>query len=65
MLITVQKFIDDNFEDGSKPHKSTVYRWIRRGEIAGMRIGDSYYVESEQSAKKAASFAFLAKTQPD
>jgi len=48
-LMTVQQYIDETFVEGSAPHKATVYRWIRRGEIDGVRIGDRYYVSAEQT----------------
>ncbi len=63
-LMTVQQYIDETFVEGSAPHKATVYRWIRRGEIDGVRIGDRYYVSAEQTTKPKTSFKFLNETQP-
>lgn len=44
-LITIKQFVELYFEEGSRPSKSTVWRWIKHsGELPARRIGRAYYI---------------------
>ena len=44
MKRTIQQYIDEEFAEGSKPHHSTVIRWINAGKLTGVQIGSKWYV---------------------
>ena len=43
-------WIEETFEEGSRPDKRTVVRWINKGLIAGMILGKSVFVDPEETA---------------
>ncbi len=50
---TVDEWIENNFSQGSRPAKTTVWRWIREGKIPGTRMGKRYYLRSDTSVPEA------------
>jgi len=44
-LLTVDIWIKRVFEKNSRPHRNTVYKWIREGEIPVIRIGRKIYID--------------------
>ena len=60
MLISVSQWLSTNFVEGSRPHRSTVVRWIKRGEINGQQIGSQWFVNTEPAKhNQAPSFSYL------
>ena len=47
MLITVEEYIERTFSEKSRPHKTTVWRWIREGKIAATKQGKRYYINDK------------------
>ena len=46
---TVDEWIETNFAEGSRPAKTTVWRWIREGKLPARRIGKRYYLTPDQT----------------
>lgn len=44
-LLTVEQWVEQRFEAGSRPSKRTVWRWIRDGRLPAERIGKRYYID--------------------
>lgn len=42
--IKLSKWIEKEFVPGSEPTQATVRRWIERGDINGVKLGETYYV---------------------
>lgn len=47
-LITVEAYCQRAFAEGSRPHPSTVRRWISSGKLRGRVIGGTYYVAEDE-----------------
>lgn len=43
-LMTISRYIEQTFEEGSRPDPRTVKRWIEHGIIKGCKIGRDYFV---------------------
>lgn len=50
MLIKATKWIKETFEDGSRPRKSTVIRWIEQEQVPGRIIDGEPYVDADRFA---------------
>lgn len=50
-LLTVNRFLEIYFEDGSAPTKSCVWRWIRTGSLNARRVGRAYYIERDDAER--------------
>ncbi len=48
---TITSYINEYFEDDSKPTRATVIRWIINHHIAGEKIGGTWYVYPEKSVE--------------
>lgn len=46
-LMTIGRYIEQTFEEGSRPDPRTVKSWIERGIIRGKKIGRDYFVYPE------------------
>lgn len=55
MLIKAQQWISETFVEGSRPTLQTVKRWFRQGEIDGVMMGKTLFIETE------AGRAFIGK----
>lgn len=44
-LMTLAKFREQHFAEGSAPTEKTLKGWIEAGELAGQKIGGRYYVD--------------------
>lgn len=44
-LMKIGDWREQYFEEGSRPTMKTVRAWIDSGDVAGQRIGSSYYVD--------------------
>lgn len=62
-LMTVKRYIDTHFEEGSKPTLRTVYRWINDGVLPAERIGKQYYVKVASVPVKVAEILHEASTR--
>lgn len=49
-LMTIGRYIEQTFEEGSRPDPRTVKSWIERGIIRGRKIGRDYFVYPETEA---------------
>ena len=47
-LVRATAWIKATFEEGSRPSKDTVAKWIRSGEIPGRLLGGSAYIDADQ-----------------
>ncbi len=45
MLIKAQRWIEQSFAEGSRPSINTVRKWFNDGEIDGVELGKSLYIE--------------------
>jgi hypothetical protein len=48
MLMLASQFARQYFTEGSRPSRSTLARWIERGDLPGRRIGSNHYVDVAQ-----------------
>lgn len=44
-LIKARQWIKETFEDGSRPSINTVKKWYENGEIKGVLLGGTLYIE--------------------
>ncbi len=44
-LIKARQWIIETFEEGSRPSINTVKKWHENGEIAGIMLGGTLYIE--------------------
>lgn len=45
-LMSLSRFRERYFEDGSAPSMATLRRWVDRGDLhGGRKVGSSYYVD--------------------
>lgn len=44
---SITQYIRANFEEGSQPSRSTVIRWLEKGDILGVKIGRKWFVYCE------------------
>jgi len=47
-LITIPKWRERHFEEGSAPDEVTVRRWLRTGKLAGKKVGGTWYVDESE-----------------
>jgi len=60
MLISVSQWLNTNFVQGSAPHRSTVVRWIKKGELKGQFLGGQWYIVDEPvEHARAPDFSYL------
>jgi len=46
-LETLDRWVERHFHEGSRPARSTVWRWIREGKLPATKIGRRYYINPE------------------
>lgn len=47
---TITRYLEEYFEPGSAPSRSTVIRLLDRGDLPGEKIGKVWYVMPDKSA---------------
>jgi hypothetical protein len=47
-LIRATAWIKSTFEEGSRPSKDTVAKWIKKGEVPGRLLGGAAYIDADQ-----------------
>lgn len=43
-LRTIKEWVNDTFEEGSKPQERTVRNWLLNGDLRGRKIGAVWFV---------------------
>lgn len=47
--VTVTVYINEYFEPGSRPTHSTVIRWVNKKQLAGEKIGGTWYIYPDKT----------------
>lgn len=53
MLMSAQEYRETQFTPESRPALDTIKSWIRKGELAGKRIGRLYFVVTDEAAPES------------
>lgn len=43
-LLTIDDWVEQTFAPNSRPHRNTVYNWIKNGDLQTTRIGRKIYI---------------------
>lgn len=57
-LVKASKWVNENFERGSRPSLIRVGQWIRDGQVPGRIIGGIIYIDADE-------FTFNVNTKPE
>lgn len=50
-MMSVESYIEKYFDEGSRPSKQAVWRWIRQGLLPAKRLGKRYYIHERDAER--------------